>query len=148
MPLKPCASARRLASALLDLRAAPAVSSFPLLPLVARSSQRPPSTVFLHTSAPRYNAAVPKASPQDPPRNSPKGRAAFQGIEPVELAYDLVQPAKVKEGNEGQCLVICHGLLYVCCSELSGETVIQRQTGATLVNQADIAVAPSRIGAH
>ena len=59
------------------------------------------------------DASLFKVSPRDPPRDSPKGPAAFEGIEPVELAYDVVQPPKLKEGYEGQCMVICHGLLYV-----------------------------------
>lgn len=36
---------------------------------------------------------------------------AFEGIEPVDLAHDLIQPPSIKKGAEGQCMVICHGLL-------------------------------------
>jgi hypothetical protein len=32
---------------------------------------------------------------------------------PVELSYDLVDPAKPNPESKGQSLVICHGLLYV-----------------------------------
>lgn len=67
----------------------------------------------LHTSTQLATQSSPAVSSTEPPRDSPKGAAAFEGIDPVELAFDVVQPAKVKKGNEGQCLVICHGLLYV-----------------------------------
>jgi hypothetical protein len=32
---------------------------------------------------------------------------------PVDLSYDLVEPAKPNAASKGQSLVICHGLLYV-----------------------------------
>ena len=32
---------------------------------------------------------------------------------PVDLSYDLVEPAKPNAETKGQSLVICHGLLYV-----------------------------------
>jgi hypothetical protein len=32
---------------------------------------------------------------------------------PVDLSYDLVEPAKPNAESKGQSLVICHGLLYV-----------------------------------
>jgi hypothetical protein len=37
---------------------------------------------------------------------------------PVELSYDLVEPAKPNAESKGQSLVICHGLLYVLSKSL------------------------------
>jgi hypothetical protein len=108
------------------LAALPTTRALPLRPTVAHLSRSPAffnpraplrAEASLHTSARRYNVSTPTSTPklpaQEPPRNTPKGPAAFAGIQPVELAYDVVQPVKIKQGNDGQCMVICHGLLYV-----------------------------------